>query len=169
MSSMTNSFLTPSQSIEILHFQNYALIRKLYRLNTLVFIAWGILTFGIYYAHYVKQQSFMLNKYSKASIKIPVWFIYFTFVSTYLSALMFVYFSFIDDRLIIDITSALLDLIARIAIVIWGYLAAYIVCHECDIQERHRFWFNRLLIFILTPIYFNFKINQILKDKLLIK
>lgn len=143
---------------------NLSIIRKLLNQSTWRLFGLGIITYGVYFAYYVKKQSKEINAVVSTDDEISSGFLNSIFVMSYTSLALFIAYMFVDEDHPIAELSKWVDLIVLIMLTIWGFKARNRVNAYCEIHSQGDFWFHGFWTFLFTPLYFNYKVNCILQD-----
>lgn len=67
----------------------------------------------------------------------------------------------VEDGHPVEKVSNLADMICGISIIVWGFKARNRMNQILDSAENDSKWFHGLWTFLFSPLYFNFKINQL--------
>jgi sugar phosphate permease len=124
----------------------------------------GIITYGVYLAHYIQAQSNIINSTVNDNEKISLGFIHSILSIAYISSAFFIAQLFVDDGHPIAILSGLIDLAIGIMMIVWGFKARKRVNTHCKLESKSDVWFHGFWTFMFTPLYFNYKINSILEE-----
>ena len=124
----------------------------------------GIITYGVYFAHYIKLQTTKLNKLFNDEQKISNRFVNLILVMSYISLILFIAFIFADEGHPVERVSDKVDLILVIMILVWGLKAGRRLNTYYKLKKSDKEWFNDFWSAFLSPIYFNYKINKICED-----
>jgi uncharacterized BrkB/YihY/UPF0761 family membrane protein len=120
-----------------------------------------LITLGLYAAYYMKRQTRIINEYYEHEDKISEGFITFILIICYTSLLFFIASFFVDESHTIAKASYLLDRITNVSFIVWGYKARNRMNTILSAQKETINWFHGLWTFLLSPLYFNFKINKL--------
>jgi hypothetical protein len=161
---MTENPYAPPNAALILEPQS-DLIGELKSQSTWVLVGLGLITYGIYFAHYSARQSKILNRHLGTSAHIPgVLIVAFMFVS-YVSLLFFPTIFLFEENHLLVLIGDVIDLVWFSLILIWGFYARNkfnkLVCTS-SADDR---WLSAFWTFLFTPYYFNYKINKINKQR----
>jgi len=138
---------------------NMECITSLKSQSTWRLLGLGIITIGIYFAHYIRGQTAKLNQYLDESSIISKSFIDGFVLLSYLSVLLIIPYILVDDGHPIEMVSDILDFIWSIYLLVWGFKARNRVNKICQLRSDEREWFSGLWTFLFTPLYFNYKVN----------
>jgi hypothetical protein len=141
------------------------LILKLKHQSTWRLFFLGLITFGVYWAHYLKRQNHIINEYLDEPQKIPEGLILAIFVISYVSLFMLVPYFLVEEGHPVEKFSDLLDFVWCIGLLVWGFKARNRMNALSSNEESKNYWFSGLWTFLFSPLYFNFKINKICKQK----
>ncbi|MGE9296401.1 MAG: DUF4234 domain-containing protein [Puniceicoccales bacterium] len=136
-------------------------IQSLHYGSTWKLVGLGIITYGIYYAHYIKRQTTILNQSLPEDRRIRDSFPKVILGASYLSLVLVIAYFIVDDSTEIDAASSAVDSICNILILVWGFKARNRMNECIKADPKSKRWFNGLLTFFLTPLYFNYKINKL--------
>ena len=136
----------------------YSLVKELKTQSTWKLFLFTILTLGIYYVHYIKKQSIIINKYmdnknkiSDIGVRMLMGFTYFNVILVLINSFSFTH----ANAIILDYISWILF----IMIIIWGYTAKNRLNEYSKLDKSSAYWFHGLWTFLFTPFYFNYNIN----------
>jgi len=121
----------------------------------------GIITYGVYFAHYIKKQTTVINEGLEENEKISDSFITFVMVISYVSLGFFFAYLFVEETHPIAGISSLVDFINNVAFIVWGFKARSRMNRILSAQKKENEWFHGLWTFLFTSLYFNFKINKL--------
>ena len=141
------------------------LIRSLKSQSTWRLFGLGVITYGVYYAHYIARQTQLINLRLNAESRIPPSFITFIRFLSYLTLGLFFCFLFVEDGHPIAIASNLLDRVWMIMILVWGFYARNRTNQLNATASNDAAWFSGLWTFLFSPLYFNYKINVLTDDQ----
>lgn len=119
----------------------------------------GIITFAVYFAHYIKKQTAIINAHSAEEERISDRFITFILAISYLSLALLVPYLFLDETHPLSALSNLVDFVNNVAFLVWGFKARTRMNNILSAQPGQPGWFHGLWTFLFTPLYFNYKIN----------
>ena len=144
--------------------QQTHLIQALRSQSTWRLLGLGLVTYGVYFAHYVAKQTRVLNAELAPEQHIPRQVVLWTFFLQYLSLALFFGYLFVEESHPIATLSNVIDRLSFIPLLIWGFMARNRVNSACGISRTEVAWFHGLWTFLFSPLYFNYKIN-VLSDK----
>lgn len=121
----------------------------------------SLITFFVYAAHYMKRQTKVINEHCKSEDRISEGFVAFILWISYLSLLLFIAYLFVEETHPIAKISNLVDRASNIAYIVWGFKARNRMNNILGSERKSKNWFHGLWTFLLSPFYFNFKINQL--------
>ena len=121
----------------------------------------GLITYGVYFAYYVKTKTSVINERCEVSERIPDSFVTFIIVINYLSLVLFFPYLFVEETHPIAALSSLVDSICGITFIVWGFKARNRMNAILSAQKTGNQWFHGFWTFFFTPLYFNFKINKL--------
>lgn len=139
--------------------ENPDLIVKLKEQSTWRLLGLGIVTYGIYFAHYINKQTNKINGHLNTDKAISNGFIIAFFVMTYLSAALFIAYLVVDYGYPIEIIANVADSICGVMLIVWGFKARNRVNSLCSSNSESKYWFHGLWTFLFSPLYFNYKVN----------
>jgi hypothetical protein len=125
----------------------------------------GIITYGVYFAYYIKKQTVKINELVGEGDRISVGFVNSILVMSYISLILFFAYLAVDDGHPVEIISTLFDRILGIMVLIWGFKARNRINSTYEITTEDKQWFHGLWTFLFTPLYFNYKINCISEER----
>ena len=141
------------------------LIHSLKSQSTWRLLGLGVITFGVYYAHYIARQTHLINLRLSAESRISPSFITLILFLSYLTLGLFVGFLFVDDGHPIAIASNVLDRVWMLMILVWGFYARNRMNQLNATANGDAAWFSGLWTFLFSPLYFNYKINVLTDDQ----
>jgi uncharacterized membrane protein len=121
----------------------------------------GIITYAVYFAHYIKKQTAVINEGLEENEKISDSFITFVMVISYVSLGFYFAHFFVEETHPIAGISSLVDFINNVAFIVWGFKVRSRMNRILSAQKKENEWFHGLWTFLFTPLYFNFKINKL--------
>jgi len=132
-------------------------IKELQHQSTWCLLGLAIITFGVYFAHYIKRQTEIIN--SNIDDKISDGFIGFILITTYLSLALFIAYFFMEENHPIVWIGNAMDAINNVAYIVWGFKARNRMNIIISAEKKSLEWFHGLWTFLFTPLYFNYKVN----------
>ena len=135
------------------------LIRNLKSQSTWRLLGLGIITYGVYYAHYVARQTRIINLQLDAKSQIPPGFVTSILILSYLSLALFFGYLVVDEGHPVAIFSNFADRLWILLILIWGFYARNRLNTLNSANSDNPSWFHGLWTFLFSPLYFNYKIN----------
>ena len=135
------------------------LLSSLKEQSTLRLIGLGLITYGVYWAHYIKRQTERMNEYVDSRDGISMTFVNLFLVWSYISLGFFIAYQFVEEGHPIEAISAVADLFWSIWMLIWGFMARNIMNQALMLRIGDRF--KGLWTFFFTPYYFNYKVNSL--------
>lgn len=124
-------------------------------------LALGILTFGVYLAHYMKRQTHVLNTYLGDQDRLSERFVVLFVFLSYVSAALFIPYVLLDERHPVARVSDIVDRVWVVLMIYWGFMARRRINLTCNFAHGTPEWFSALWTFFFTPFYFNYKINSL--------
>lgn len=140
---------------------NTALIRSLKSQSTWRLLGLGLITYFIYPAHYIKRQTAILNEHCESDKRIPDALVTSILVLAYLALPLFVAYFFVDESNPIVNLGTLVDRSGSLLMLIWGFKARNRMNEILALEKGSPRWFHGLWTFLFSPLYFNFKVNQL--------
>ena len=140
------------------------LIEKLKDQNTWRLLGLGIITYGVYFAHYIKKQTDKINVHLDKDTAISNGFVSSFFVMSYISAVLIVPYFIVDSGHPIETVSDITDSIWTIMLIVWSFKARNRVNTICSFNRESGNWLHGFWTFLFTPLYFNYKVNQLSED-----
>lgn len=119
----------------------------------------GVITYGVYLAHYIKEQTGQFNKQMPPESVIPEGFANFILTVSYLSLALFFVYMTVDEQHPLAQLSNLVDLLSSISMIVWGFMASRRMNTRYGFERDSKHYFHWLWTFLFTPLYFNYKIN----------
>jgi hypothetical protein len=134
------------------------MLQELKSQSTWRLLGLGIITLGVYHAHYCARQSRIINKYS-SSDPIPPAFVTAILVVSYVSLVLLVGYFFVDETHPVAIVSNVSDRVWTIMILVWGFYARNRVnrLSFSTVDDPRRI--SGVWTFFFSPLHFNYKIN----------
>lgn len=139
-------------------------IRNYQESSTWWLLGLGVITYGVYFAYYIKRQTARINEETDKEDNISLIFINTIFVLSYISLGLFFAYLLVDEGHPIAITSNIIDRALGIMILVWGFMARNRMNQLYETSRQDKEWFHGLWTFLFSPLYFNFKINSICED-----
>jgi hypothetical protein len=120
-----------------------------------------LITYGVYGAHYVKTKTSVINEQCQFNERISDAFINFIIVINYVSLALFFPYIFVEDTHPIAGLSGLVDFVAGVTFIVWGFMARKRLNMLLSSSKADGEWFHGAWTFLLSPFYFNFKVNKL--------
>lgn len=139
-------------------------IEKFKDQSTWRLVGLGIITYGVYFAHYIKRQTDKINGVVDKQERISAGFIYAIIAISYISLILFFAYLAVDDGHPVERASTIFDRACGIMILVWGFKARNRLNSVYEITTENEEWFNGFWTFLFSPLYFNYKINRICED-----
>lgn len=137
------------------------ILRALKRESTWRLFFVGVITLGIYIAHYIKRQTACLNQYLDKEKQISEGLVGTILILAYMSVILFVPSIFVEEGSPFEAIGNLLDTIWGILLVVWAFKARNRMNMLLSASKGSEFWFHGLWTFLFTALYFNFKVNTL--------
>lgn len=141
--------------------ENRELITSLRSQSTWRLVGFGIITYGVYLAYYIKTQTAILNKRLERDMMISKSFTDGFMVLSYVSLILFIPYFLVPEGHPLEIVSNVVDLVWGVVLLIWGFKARNRLNRLCQLRSDTREWLNGFWTFLFTPFYFNYKINKL--------
>lgn len=141
--------------------ESHKLIRNLKEQTTWRLLGIGIITYGVYFAYYIRRQTGKINSHLGKESAISNGFINSIIVMSYISAALLVPYMIVDYGHPIEKISDYTDRIWGIMLIVWGFKARNRVNILLSANSESDHWFHGLWTFLFTPLYFNYKVNQL--------
>ena len=135
------------------------LVRNLKHQSTWRLLGLGLITYGVYYAHYIARQSRTINAELPPISKISTSFIWTIYFLSYVTLALFIAYLFVDETHPIAKLSNFLDRLWIVLILVWGFVARNRMNHLLRLAKTDLNWFHGGWTFLFSPLYFNYRIN----------
>jgi hypothetical protein len=123
---------------------------------------WSITHHLLHYAgFYARGQSLALNRLLPRDRQIPGWFISLVLNLQIASGLAFVALLFVEDGHPVEELSKAIDFASGVGLLIWGFVARSRANFLLESERGDSTHFSALWTWLLTPLYFNYKVNSI--------
>ena len=139
-------------------------IIKFRKQSTWALLGLGIITYGVYFAHYIKDQTTRINDLVEEGQEISSGFVSSIIIMSYLSLFLFLAFMLVDEGHPVETVSNVFDRIWGVMLLVWGFMARNRVNSYFEIEEDNPNWFHGLWTFLFSPMYFNYKVNCICEE-----
>jgi len=139
----------------------HEIITELKSQSTWKLLGLSLITFFVYVAHYMKRQTKIINEHYEHEDKISDGFVSFILAISYLSLFLFIPYLFVDETHPVAMIDDLVTGVSNIAYIVWGFKARNRMNIILSSEKKTKEWFHGLWTFLFTPLYFNFKINQL--------
>jgi hypothetical protein len=126
----------------------------------------GIITYGVYSAHYIQKQTNKINEIVDIDNRISTGFVNSIVVMSYISLIIFIAYLFVDEGHPIEEVSTIFDRILGIMLIVWGFKARNILNKSYEISKDDKEWFHGFWTFLFSPMYFNYKVNCICEESI---
>lgn len=140
------------------------IIGKLRSQSTWRLLGLGIITYGVYYAYYLRNQTPLINSYINDDSHISLEFVNFVLFISYLSLALLVPYLLIDESRVLSISSNLVDKLWVVLMIVWGFKARNRLNAVLLLKNDDDDWFHGFWTFLFSPLYFNYKVN-VLNEK----
>ena len=121
----------------------------------------SVITLGIYLAHYIRRQTNILNKNLSHGEQISGGFITTILVMSYITAILVIPYSLLEEGHIIERVSDLSDKIFNICLLVWAFKARNRMNTILQVKAGSPHWFHGLWTFLFQGLYFNYKVNKL--------
>lgn len=121
----------------------------------------SLITFMVYAAHYMKRQTEIINNNCEQEDKISDGFITFILAISYLSLFLLIAYFFVEETHPVARIGDTVDRISNICYIVWGFKARNRMNIILLSEKKNKEWFHGFWTFLFTPLYFNFKINEL--------
>ena len=154
------------------HANNLAIIKKFKYGSTFKLILLGTITFGIYFAYYIKKQTEIINGQIEENEKIPYLLVNIILVVSYINTFLVIApflivatGGYLADFHPITLTtnSGIFDIIYTVAFIVWAVKAKNRMNRLLSAEKKSDYWFSTFWSVVFTSLYFNFKINKLSK------
>lgn len=154
-----NPYAPPKAQISIKDRGDGNLLQQLRYGSTWKLLGLGVITLGIYFAHYILKQTKAINKKVHPSERISGALVYSILISYYLSVILFIPPLINEDLIFLEKVSDSIDNASSILTIIWGFKARNRMNQLLNFTKSDSSWFNGLWTFFASPLYFNYKVN----------
>ena len=133
--------------------------------GTFKLVGLGIITYGVYLAYYIKKQTARINEIIGEEERISKGFVDSIIAMSYISLILFFAYLEVDDGHPVEIVSDIFERVLAIMLIIWGFKARNRINSAYEITTEDHEWFHGFWTFVFSPMYFNYKINCICRDR----
>ncbi len=154
-----NPYASPNAPLVAEKMPQTDLIRGLKSQSTWRLLGLGIITYGVYYAHYCARQSRIINQRLDSAARIPSVLITTIFVVSYGSLALFIGYLLVDESHPVAIASNLADKLWMFLILVWGFYGRNRVNGLIGFSSNDTRGIHALWTLFFSPLYFNYKIN----------
>ena len=143
------------------------LITDLRRESTWRLVFLTILTLGIYAGHYVVGQTRVFNRRLEEVDRVTEGFVHTILVLNYLAVMLFLPYLVWEGEAVeaLDKLSTSAERIGNILMLVWGFKARNRMNRLLTSEKADPSWFHGFWTFVLTPFYFNYKVNTLAADQ----
>lgn len=127
-------------------------------------IGLGVVTYGVYFAHYIKKQTVKINELAREDNKISEEFVNSILAMSYISLILLFAYVAVDEGHPVETVSNILDRIWGIMLIVWGFMVRNRLNAAYEISKNNNEWFHGFWTFLFSPMYFNYKINSICEE-----
>ena len=121
----------------------------------------GLITFGIYWAHYVKRQTNILNSYLSEDDKIKSWLIILIMSFSYLTVILLIPYVMVEEGHQFEQFVDSFDSVWGFLLIVWGFKAKNRMNSFISNEEENQHHYSWVWTFFFSPLYFNIKTNKI--------
>jgi len=121
----------------------------------------GVVTLGIYLAHYVKSQTKILNQHLDNESQISEGLVSFILIISYVSVLLLIPYIFVEDGRVYDALGNLLDLVWFLLMLYWAFAVRNRMNKLLLVTKKQPQWFHGFWTFSFYVFYINYKINTL--------
>jgi uncharacterized membrane protein len=141
--------------------KNIELIKTLKSQSTWTIFFLSMITYGVYAAYYIKEQTITINSVLDESNKISEGFINAILIVNWISLGLMIFYlsSDVYELPILD----LVDLASLIMFTVWAFMARNRINTYCSLSDNDSNWFHGVWTFLFQYLYVNYKINTILE------
>lgn len=132
--------------------------------STWALLGLGIITYGVYFAHYIKKQTAKINRLTADDKAISGGFVNSIVAMSYISLALFFAYMIVDDGHPIEAVSNVADRVWGIMLIVWGFMARNRINSYYEVASDDQNWFHGLWTFLFSPMYFNYKVNCICEE-----
>lgn len=143
---------------------NLTSIRDFKSQSTWRLLGLGVITYGVYFAHYIKNQTDRINEITGESNRISDGFVNSILAMSYITLFLFFAFITVEEGHVVETVSNVFDRIWGVMLIIWGFMARNRLNAAYNISKDNKEWFHGLWTFLFSPMYFNYKINSICEE-----
>ncbi len=136
------------------------LIEQLKDQGTWRLFALGVLTLGIYYTHYLNRQTDRLRHYLRPDPVVSDAFLITMTALAWVSAGLTIAW-LLDPSWFYKVTSHIAYSLFMLLVIIWGFRANQRLNWHYKLPPNSAYCFKGVWTVLFSPLYFNFKINQL--------
>lgn len=119
----------------------------------------GVVTLGIYYAHYCARQTRVINEHAGRNA-IPAALVAVMFITAYVSLALFIGYFFVDEQHPIAVASNASDWMTVLPVMIWGFCARRTVNGLLSLGASDPHRLSRIWTLFFSPLHFNYMVNR---------
>jgi hypothetical protein len=127
--------------------------------STWQLVGLGVVTYGVYLAHYIKNQTAKINEVTVEKDKVTEGFVNSILAVSYISLMLFLVSFVFENEHALETVSYIMDRISGVMMIVWGFMARNRLNIAYDLSNDSKEWFRGLWTFLFSPMYFNYKIN----------
>ncbi len=140
-------------------------LSRLQYIGTLQLVLLALISLGIYLAFYIRRQSALINAVAeKPEQQLSDWFtqtpMLLAFVSLFTQLLSFTAAGEVAGHL-----NEMMGLLFNISLAVWGFAARRSLHAITAADQTSTLWFDGLFTLLISPFYFNYRINEIFNRK----
>jgi hypothetical protein len=121
----------------------------------------GVITLGIYTAHYIKRQTAIINQYLDKAKQISEGFVSVILIFAYVAVILMIAYVFVEAGHPIEPISDSLHGVWVLLVLIWALKTRNRMNMMLNASQGGPCWFDGVATFLFPVLYFNFKINEI--------
>jgi len=141
--------------------KNIELIKTLKSQSTWKIFFLSMITYGVYAAYYIKEQTITINSVLDESNKISEGFINAILIVNWISLGLVIFYisSDVYELPILDLA----DWASLIMFTVWAFMARDRINTYCSLRDNDSNWFHGVWTLLFSYLYVNYKINTILE------
>jgi hypothetical protein len=132
--------------------------------STWQLVGLGVVTYGVYFAHYIKNQTAKINEVTVEKDKVTEDFVNSILAVSYISLILFFVSLAFEEGHAVETVSYITDRISGVMMIVWGFMARNRLNIAYDLSNDSKEWFRGLWTFLFSPLYFNYKINCLIDE-----
>ena len=128
----------------------------------------GLITYGVYYAHHVKNLTDDINEHYDHSDQISDGLVSSFLALSYVSLGIFIIFLLLDEShqyfKTIDVVDTVLTIVWQIMLLVWAFKAKTRINFKMGLSKGAKDWFKGIWTFFFAILYVNFKLNKLKRE-----